>query len=101
MSITFEPDAVTIEDDDGDSDIYDEAQVIIQWHTSLYLLRMFRRIITTVIFKHLRKPHEHKDLHIVCFLKIRHSLEVCSLFLVIFVYLYFIVRVFRSGHRGR
>ena len=51
MSITFEPDAVTIDSEDGDSDIYDEAQVI-QWHTSLYLLRMFRRIITTVIFKH-------------------------------------------------
>ena len=51
MSITFEPDAVTIEDDDGDSDIYDEAQVI-QWHTSLNLLRMFKRIMTTVIFKH-------------------------------------------------
>ena len=51
MSITFEPDAVTIEDDDGDSDIYDEAQVM-QWHTLLDVFRMFKRTMTTVIFKH-------------------------------------------------
>ena len=40
MSITFEPDAVTIDSGDGDSDIYDEAQVI-QLQTSFDLLRMF------------------------------------------------------------
>ena len=51
MSITFEPDAVTIDSEDGDSDIYDEAQVI-QWHTSLNLLHVLKRTMTTVIFRH-------------------------------------------------
>ena len=91
MSITFEPDAVTIdsEDDDGDSDIYDEAQVI-HWHISLDLLRVFKITMTTVIFKHYGNLMSIK----ICRLcRFGNHLE-CAVFFLLFLFTFILLYLF-------